>query len=137
MYNDEEHGYRHGDKVYHQAPSGPLADSEAVYSIEGYAVDFMVATAEEDCPNCGEKHGSTDVVARLMFRDDKPLIISLDPATAIRLGNELISFGTLLVFGPPSIDPSTLPPGLLEALGLDPDSLDMPDDEEADDDGED
>lgn len=135
--HDDDHGYLHGDRHYHAAPSGPLADSEAVYDIEGFAVDYMVKTADEECPNCGEKHGEPAVVVRLMFKDDKPMIVSLDPVTASRIAGELIVTANMLLFGPPVLDASQLPPGLLEALGFqvedEDDSLDMPDDEDIED----
>lgn len=142
--HDDHDGYLYGDKHYHAAPSGPLADSEAVYDIEGFSVDYMTKTAEEECPNCGEKHGDSTVVAQLIFKDDKPVIISLDPVSAIRLGNELVTFGSMIAFGPPTLDLSRVNPDLLRMMGIDPDSLDldqfdvdddldMPDDEELND----
>lgn len=138
-HDDDEQGYLHGGKHYHRAPSGPLADSEAVYDLDFWAVDFMVKTAEEACPNCGEFHGEGVPVVRLMFKDDKPIIVGLEPHQALRLGNALTTLGIEALLGPETIDPRQVPPQLLSMLGLaldddgnivQDDSLDMPDDED-------
>lgn len=140
--HDDDHGYLHGGKHYHRAPSGPLADTEAVYDLDFYAVDFMVKKTDEPCSNCGELHGEGVPVVRLMFKDDKPIIVGLEPHQALRLGNALVSLGIEALLGPETIDPRQVPPQLLAMMGLKvdedgnivpDDSLDMPDDEDIND----
>ena len=86
------------------APSDPLADSEALYHVDEVAWSVLTPTDEEPCEGCGEIHDDRLVGLTVTFPGGQKLALALDPYQALSVGLGLARWGHAILSGAPDDD---------------------------------